>query len=351
MLMGNTPMQQAYKKRTLEVFLLSFFLLTGLVVSESSAQDSHTLRLVESAKKEGTVTLYTSMNVPDVNRLFEAFRRKFPFLAPKSYTTRSAALLQRIVTEAQAGRHSVDVIQANGYTVDILSKKGLTKKYLSPESKTYPTKFRDPNGHWVATYLFCNVIGYNTKLLAQAEAPRSYEDLLDPKWRGKLALDDKQYIWFDGLLDAMGREKGLAFMKKLANQQIQFRSGNSLMANLLAAGEFTVLVNARPEQLDKLKHVGAPVAWVTPKPVTVNVLPVAIASQAPHPGAAALFTEYLLSAEGQTLLKQQAAPARPGIADPDSCVSQSSEVFVNDISMEERFDAVVSVYKRVFALP
>jgi len=306
---------------------------------------------VEAAKKEGTLMLYTSMNVPDVNRLIEAFHRKYPFLSPKSYTTRSAALLQRLVTEAQAGRHSVDVIQANGYTVDIISKKALTKKYVSPESKTYPRKFLDPNGHWVATYLFCNVIGYNTKLVAQAEAPRNYEDLLDPKWRGKMGLDDKQYIWFDGLLEAMGREKGLAFMKKLANQQIQFRSGNALMANLLAAGEFAVLVNARPEQLDKLKHAGAPVAWAAPRPVTVNVLPVAIATQAPHPSAAALFTDYLLSAEGQTLLKQQATPARPGIADPGSCVSQSSEVFVNDISMEERFGEVVSLYKKVFDLP
>ena len=85
----------------------------------------------------------------------------------------------------------------------------MTKKYASPESKAYPTKFRDPNGHWVATYIFCNVIGYNTKLLARDEAPRNYEDLLDPKWRGKMGLDDKQYIWFDGLLEAMGREKVL----------------------------------------------------------------------------------------------------------------------------------------------
>ncbi len=344
-------MKEVYGKRGLEIFFLSLFFLTGVVVSWSSAQDSHTTELVEGAKKEGTVMLYTSMNVPEVNRLFEAFRRKYPFLSPKSYTTRSAALLQRIVTEAQADRHFVDVIQANGYTVDIISKKGLTKKYVSPESKTYPTKFRDPNGHWVATYLFCNVIGYNTKLVARAEAPRNYEYLLDPKWRGKMGLDDKQYIWFDGLLEAMGRDKGLTFMKKLANQQIQFRSGNTLMANLLAAGEFAVLVNARPEQLDKLKHAGAPVAWVAPRPVTVNVLPLAIASQAPHPSAAALFTDYLLSAEGQTLLKQQATPARPGIADPDSCVSQSSEVFVNDISMEERFDEVVGLYKKVFGLP
>ncbi|HYJ87226.1 MAG TPA: extracellular solute-binding protein [Pyrinomonadaceae bacterium] len=343
-------MKKSYGKRALGIFLLSLcFLAVG--ASWSSAQDSHTIKLVEGAKKEGTVMLYTSMNVPDVNRLFDAFRRKYPFLSPQFYTTRSAALLQRIVIEAQAGRHSVDVIQANGYTVDIISKKGLTKKYASPESKTYPSKFRDPNGHWIATYIFCNVIGYNTKLLARTEAPRNYEDLLDPKWRGKMGLDDKQYIWFDGLLEAMGREKGLAFMKKLANQQIQFRSGNALMANLLAAGEFAILVNARPEQLDKLKRAGAPVAWTAPKPVTVNVLPVAIASQAPHPNAAALFTDYLLSAEGQTLLKEQAAPARPGIGGSDSCVSQSSEVFVNDISMEERFDEVVGLYKKIFTLP
>ena len=131
-------MKQSYGKRALGIFLLSLFFL-AVVVSWSCAQDSHTIKLVEGAKKEGTVMLYTSMNVPDVNRLFEAFRRKYPFLSPKSYTTRSAALLQRIVIEAQAGRHAVDVIQANGYTVDIISKKGMTKKYASPESKAYPS--------------------------------------------------------------------------------------------------------------------------------------------------------------------------------------------------------------------
>ena len=343
-------MKQLFSEEALRIFIFSLCLLAANA-SWCSAQDSTPTKLVEGAKKEATVMLYTSMNAPDVNRIFEAFRRKYPFLSPKSYTTRSAALLQRIVTEAQAGRHFADVIQANGYTVDIVSKKGLTRKYSSPESKTFPAKFRDPNGHWVATYLFCNVIGYNTKLLARTEAPKNYDDLLDPKWRAKMGLDDKQYIWFDGLIEAMGKEKGLSFMRKLASQQIQFRSGNALMANLLAAGEFAVLINARPEQLDKLKHAGAPVAWTAPRPVTVNVLPVAIASQAPHPNAAVLFTDYLLSAEGQTLLKEQAAPARPGIADSDSCVARSSEVFVNDISMEERFDEVVGLYKKIFGLP
>ena len=221
-------------------------------------------QLIERAKKEGTFLLYTSMNTPDVNHLFDGFRQRYPFVAPKSYTTRSAALLERVITEARAGKYFSDVIQGNAFTLFLLGKRGHLEPYASPEARSFPESYRDPAGHWVAAYL-------------QLNAPKGYEDLLAPKWKGKMGLDDKQYIWFDGLLKAMGREKGLAYTRKLATQAIHFRSGNTLLANLLAAGEFGLLINARPDSIDELKQKGAPVEWVAPRPTTANVLPIAIA--------------------------------------------------------------------------
>jgi iron(III) transport system substrate-binding protein len=196
-----------------------------------------------------------------------------------------------------------------------------------------------------------NVIAYNSKLVAKSEAPKGYDDLLNAKWKGRMGLDDKQYIWFDGLLKVMGREKALAYFKRLATQAIQFRSGNTLLANLLAAGEFGILINARPESVDELKQKGAPVEWVAPRPTTANVLPIAVAKNAQHPNAAKLFMDHMLSEDGQRILSAMSrTPARPGVPTSNPRLS-GLEIAINDPGMAERFDQVVEVYKSVFALP
>ncbi|MGH7848505.1 MAG: ABC transporter substrate-binding protein [Candidatus Binatia bacterium] len=306
--------------------------------------------VIEGAKKEGTLMLYTSMNTPDVNGVFGAFKKKYPFLSPKNYTTRSAALLQRILTEAQAGRHTADVIQGNIFTVYVLAQKGIMAKYISPEVAGIPMDFRDPEGRWTAVYQQLNVIGYNSKLVNPKEAPRNYEDLLNPKWKGKMGLDDKQYVWFDGLLKVMGKEKGMAFMKKLATQDIHFRSGQTLLADLVAAGEFGILINTRPDNMVDLKKKGAPTEWVAPNPTTVNLLPIGVAARAPHPNAARLFVDFMISEEGQRVLGAQGkTPSRPKI--PTIYAMPDVKLVVNDPAMAERLNEVAAVYKKVFNLP
>ncbi|HYT55042.1 MAG TPA: extracellular solute-binding protein [Verrucomicrobiae bacterium] len=339
--------QQSVKARLL-AFCFILTLLSGIGRGTLLGAEP---QLVERAKKEGTFLLYTSMNTPDVNQIFDGFRKRYPFITPKSYTTRSAALLERIVTEARAGKHFADVIQGNAFTLYLLAKKGHTEQYISREAKSFPDSFRDPAGGWIAAYLQLNVISYNTKLVNKSESPKGYDDLLNAKWKGKMGLDDKQYIWFDGLLKVMGREKGLAYFKRLATQAIHFRSGNTLLANLLAAGEFGILINARPESVDELKQKGAPVEWVAPKPTTANVLPIAVAKNAQNPNAAKLFMDHMLSEEGQRILSAMSrTPARPGVSTANPRLS-GLEIAVNDPAMAERFDQVVEVYKSVFALP
>lgn len=323
----------------------------GSITTPIDAANAADAALIERAKKEGTFMLYTSMNTPDVNQIFSAFRKKYPFITPKSYSTRSAALLERVITEARAGKHFADVIQGNAFTLYLLGKRGQTEHYLSPEAKNYPASYRDPAGAWIAVYLQLNVIGYNSKLVASGDAPKGYDDLLNKKWRGRVGLDDKQYIWYDGLLKVFGQEKGLAYMKGLAGQKINFRSGNSLLANLLAAGEFAVLINTRPETIDELKEKGAPVEWVAPKPTTANVLPIAIAKSGAHPNAGKLFMDFMLSEEGQKFLSGMGrTPVRPGVQPPNPRISQDVEISVNDPGMAERFNDVVAQYKSVFDL-
>jgi iron(III) transport system substrate-binding protein len=333
----------------IQLSIVAIVLLLGYSLGTSFSAEAP---LVERARKEGTFLLYTSMNAPDVNHLFEGFRQRYPFIVPKSYTTRSAALLERVITEARAGKFLSDVIQGNAFTLFLLGKRGNLEAYASPEAKAFPASYRDPAGNWVAAYLQLNVIAYNTKLVSAAEAPKGYEDLLAPRWKGRMALDDKQYIWFDGLLNAMGREKGLAYLKRLAAQGINFRSGNTLLANLLAAGEFALLINARPESVDELKQKGAPMEWVAPRPTTANVLPIGITKNAQHPNAGRLFMDYMLSEDGQKRLSAMGrTPTRPGVSAANPRLSQGLEIAVNDPGMAERFDQVVELYKQVFSLP
>ena len=330
----------------LSCLLVLIFQFFGPVESLTASPE-----IIQGAKNEGTFLLYTSMNIPDARVLLKGFQEKYPFIEPKIYRSRSAALLQRVINEAEARKNAMDVLQANAFTVYVLTKKGHTGRYISPEASAYPKGFRDPNGHWVTAYQQLNVIGYNTAMVPEAEAPKSYKDLLNPKWKGKMGLDDKQYIWFEGMLNAMGKEKGLQYMKSLARQQIQFRSGNTLLASLLGAGEFTVLANTRVSTLEKLIAKGAPLGWVAAKPTTVNVLPLALANNAPHPNAAKLFIDYVLSEKGQKAIASMGrTPARPGVQ-PTYKLPKGLELIVNDPEMAERINAIAKQYKKIFGIP
>jgi iron(III) transport system substrate-binding protein len=165
------------------------------------------------------------MNQPDVNHLFDGFRKKYPFIAPKAYTTRSAALLERVITEARAGKQFADVIQGNAFTLYMLAKRGHTEAYLSPEAKSYPNTYRDPAGGWIAVYLQLNVLAYNTKLVARAEAPRSYDDLLNAKWKGRMASTTSNTFGTTACSKSPAAIR--ARLHEKAGRAINFRSGNA----------------------------------------------------------------------------------------------------------------------------
>jgi iron(III) transport system substrate-binding protein len=195
-----------------------------------------------------------------------------------------------------------------------LVKAGFLQPYVSPESGAYPAGFKDARRFWVDYFDAYNVIGYNTKLVSKDQAPKSWEDLLDPKWRAQIVMDEEMYSWYGAMIQAWGAEKAQRFMKALAKQDIRLRSGHTLIAQLMAAGEFSVgMVLAH--RIEKMKEQGAPVEWVTTlDPVTVSLHPIGVAAKALHPNAAKLFVDFVLSKEGQqTVLAIGRTPARPGI--------------------------------------
>jgi iron(III) transport system substrate-binding protein len=191
----SLPRPQRVRQRRPARSLLIVFILHLAFPLVLAAQDNHTQKLIEGAKKEDALVWYTSASIEDVKAIFTVFGKKHPFIRTDFFRAGSAALFNRILNEARAGKVLFDLIAIRGLETHQLVKAGFLQRYVSPESTVYPAGFKDSHGYWVDYFDAYNVIGYNTKLLSRDQAPKSWEDLLDPKWKGKIALDEENFSW------------------------------------------------------------------------------------------------------------------------------------------------------------
>ena len=216
-----------------------------------------------------------------------------------------------------AGRAGFDLVAVNAFQFVVLKEKGLIQPYLSPERAAYKKGFKDPSAYWVDLWDNYFVIAYNSKLVPAEKRPQVWEDLLDPQWNGKIGMDPGDYQWYIGIVSQFGKDRGLKFMRSLAQQQIRWRSGHPLLLQLMAAGEFDLSVNYA-HTVEREKEKGTPVDWVsTLDPIPVDLHPVGIAAKAHNPNSAKLLMDFILSREGQMLLSKTARlPARPDVEPP-----------------------------------
>ena len=276
---------------------LPFALLSGILLPTAPARAQH----LEKALREGEVAWYTLMAVEDSQKMAQAFEKKYPGLKVKVFRNRETALLPRIIAEKQSGHPVVDVTSLRGIGYYQLWKRNLIQPYVSPESKNYPDGFKDPKGYWSDLYDNYYAWSYHTALVK--DPPRSYEEVVHPRYRGRIGMDDEEIEWYAGLAEYWGKERTAKFLKNLAAQQIRFRDGHTLIAQLMAAGEFEITLTFA-ESIEKMKKGGAPVEWVTTfDPIVVSIHPIAVAADAPHPEAARLFVDFALSKEGQALVQ------------------------------------------------
>src|SRR5882762_7044129 len=286
-------------------------LLAALIFcAEGGAAQAH------AAGSEREVVWYTAMNTPDAAPLRKRFREKYPGLNLTILRQPGEKIRSRILTETRAGKFFWDVVSFNHLDMDALAQEGLLTAYFSPETRSgFPRGAVDPEGRWAAIYVRQYVIGYNTRSVPRADAPKSWEELLAPRWKEKFAMDEGDVEWYAAMLDYLGGERGPAFMRSLAGQNPQFRRGHSLLAKLLIAGDFPLaLVHAA--EMDEARRAGAPVDWVrTLDPVITSPSQVAVSARAPHPNGARLLVDLLLSAEGQALIRDRGrVPARNDVA-------------------------------------
>jgi iron(III) transport system substrate-binding protein len=280
----------------------SFFVLFVALVLIAKA---HGATLDETARSEGEVVLYSSLNNEQIVTLVDAFKRKYPAIKPSFYRGTSERVLQRASTEAKAGRFAVDVMTLAGFQVQLLKDSGLTQRFVPPETAAYDDGFKDPDGHWVNVHSLLNSMAYNTQFVKPTEAPKKYEDLLAPRWKGRIGINLLDPEWYVSLQRRWGKDKARNFLKALAAQQPALRDGHNITAQLLAAGEFHVVSNTYAHIAARIKAQGGPVQYVFDEPVITYVHPIVLAKSPPHPNAGKLLISFILSVEGQRMLRDQ----------------------------------------------
>src|SRR5262245_8505827 len=288
------------------------WLISWLGVADG-AESEDRKRLVELAQKEGQVVFYTSMDAGDARLLTQAFQKKYPAIKTDFYRAGREAVFSRFAVEQKAARYVTDVISVGEFHTLELKKQGLSARYASPEMAAFAPEFRDPQGYWICVYLTVAVLAYNTRRVKPDEAPRRYEDLLNAKWKGRMALDANEERWVPGLMQINGRDKTVSFLRALSQQDVYIQRGRSLLTQLLLAGEFDVQIVAYWHEVNRLMRDKAPINWVGMEPAISGAPQIAMVSKAPHPNAARLFIDFVISAEGQGIIaKLGRVAARPG---------------------------------------
>jgi len=262
-------------------------------------------RVLEGARKEGTVALYTSLNLKDSVPITEAFEKKYPGVKVALWRASSEKVVQRALTEARAGRFTPDVFETNGPEMDIFYREKLLDEFYSPAFKDLPPAAFPKHRHWAADRFNFFVLGYNTNLVKPDEVPNSYADLLKPRWAGKVGLEASDVDWFGSVVKGMGEEQGLAYFRKLADSRPQLRTGHTLIAELLASGEIPLAASVYNHNIERLIKKGAPVRWKPLEPAFGRPNGIGVAKNAPHPHAGLLFVDFMLSRAGQELIKKR----------------------------------------------
>ena len=263
--------------------------------------------LTEGARKERVLSFYGSAPVSNSQDVIRAFNKVYPFIEVRYTRLGAPALVSRLSTEYQAGLHNADLISIRGTLFPELIEKKVVTKYTSPMAAVMRPGFIDKEGYVSSLYSTGYAFIYNTRNVRAAEVPRSFEDLLHPRWKGRLVMDREEYDIYAGMIGVLGQAKANVLMKRLVDEQrLTFKRGHTLISQLVAAGEHDLFVDGYVQNAVQLKAANAPVELSFTDPTLVKPpSALAIASKAPHPYAAALMTDFYLSKEAQEILAQK----------------------------------------------
>ena len=288
-------------------------------------------RILAGAKKEGVVNVYTSETVEDLAALTAAFQSKY---GVRLNVWRGSAenILQRTVVEARGGRFDVDAIETGATTMESLEREQLLQAVSSPAFADLKPAAVRPHHEWTGTRYNVFVAAYNTGVVNKADLPKSYEDLAQPKWKGRLGIEAESSDWFGGLVTALGEEQGLALFRKIvATNGMSARKGHTLLANLVISGEVPLAISTYLYKVAQLKSRGAPLDWLGISPVVARFEGAGVARRAPHPYAAMLYLDFMLTDAQAILGKRHFSPASAKVSpDPDATLPTGTQLIFLD---------------------
>ena len=324
---------------TLALLFLFFSLLSGSALGQSA-------ELLNQAKKEGEVILYTTMTVGDFEHFNKAAKEKYPFLSIRHVYLSSARQTARVMQEFRAGRVQADVLGNSPEPLLYLKQQGVLSAYKSPETANLLKGAWDPDGYWSGMTTDLLVTGFNPSLISRSMAPKNYDEYLRPQFKGQLAVNRGVPYPLTGMVSLLGEEQGIAYFKKLSQQDLRLVEGYTHTVNLMAAGEYPLTAFMQVSKLDGMKRKDAPVDWLPSAPTLATISTVAIVKNPLHPAAAQLLIDFYLSAEGQRgLAAAGKIPLRRGVKSPSRDIDQLMESGnLHVILPEGGYDRYMKIY-------
>ena len=277
----------------------------ALAVAAIGAWTAHALAQddarIAAAKKEGEVMVYHSTQTEDLKPVFDAFTKKYG-IAVKEWRSSSENVVQRIISETRSGRLTVDLIENNSPEQEALRRENMLRRMESPHFADLRQGMLPAHQQFATSTLDVFVQAYNTEKVKREEVPKSFDDLADPRWKGRLGIEAEDQAWFGTLLGLMGEAKGeKLFRDMVATNGVSVRKGHTLLATLVASGEIALALTVYNYKPPQLKAKGAAIDWIVLQPAVAQFHAVAVHARAPHPNAATLLFDFFLG-EGQPLL-------------------------------------------------
>jgi ABC-type Fe3+ transport system substrate-binding protein len=323
----------------------------GLAGGMARAADA---ALIEAAKKEGEVTWYSTQIISQLVRpVSAAFEKKYD-IKVRAIRANSTEIAVKIINESRAGRPQSDVFDGTS-TVVPLKKEGYVLKWLPDPAKAYPARYKDPEGYWVANNLFFLAPGFNTGLVPSGSEPRSYRALLDPRWRGKMAWSTTTSSsggpgFIGTVLTEMGEEQGMAYLRELAAQRIANVAGAAReVLDQVIAGEYWLGLQIFNHHAVISAKKGAPVDWIRMEPVTGTLSVISVHKDAPHPHAAKLLVDFIISREGQEIFRAaEYLPADPAVPPLTPALTPDGGHFRTRFFTPEETEDGMPAWKKVY---
>jgi iron(III) transport system substrate-binding protein len=303
-------------------------------------------RLLDGAKKEGALSIYTSAQSDDMGALVAGFEKEYG-LKTTTWRAGSEKVLQRAVTEARGNRHTVDIIETNGPELESMSREKVLVAVKSPHlAQLIPQALR-PHGEWVGTRLNVFVQAYNTKLVKKEELPKTWDDLLNPRWKGRLGIEAEDQDWLAGVCAELGEAKGSKLFKDMvAGNGMSVRKGHTLLTQLVVSGEIPFALTVYNYKAEQLKDKGAPIDWFSIGTPIARANGVGMTRAAPNPHSAVLFYDFEISDEGQKILAtRDFVPTSSKLENP---FSKSGLRFVDSAKMLDEGDKWTKLYAELF---